>query len=170
MEKRGPKWGLALALALALSGLGCGGNGDGAGHPASDPELVEQAMAKIRRAAAAVLDETPSRYLPGEKRLEVLCLTPEEARQRKVGPEFIQCQVEAFSTPSRKRPESVYVEGEAWRVPVAPDSTLGEPVIAEGYRIRDFILNDNRLGCSVRRTAPQRCREPVAAPPPEPGG
>jgi len=124
MGKIGSKWGLALALALALSGLGCGGNGAGAGHPASDPELVEQAMAKIQRAAAAVLDETPSRYLPGEKRLEVLCLSPEEARRKKVGPEFIQCQVEAFSTPSRKRPESVYVEGEAWRVPVAPDSSI----------------------------------------------
>ena len=164
MEKRGPKWGLALALALALSGLGCGGNGDGAGHPASDPELVEQAMAKIQRAAAAVLDETPSRYLPGEKRLEVLCLSPEEARRKKVGPEFIQCQVEAFSTPSRERRESVYIEGEAWRVPVAPDGTLGEPLVAEGYRIRDFIRNDNRLGCTVGRTPQQLCRVPFPAP------
>lgn len=163
MQRRGPKRGIVLAVALALGVLSCGGD-DGSGHPASDPELVKQAMAKIERAAAAIVDPVRSRYLPGEKRLEVLCLSPEEARQRKVGPEFIQCQVEAFSTPSRKRRESVYIEGEAWRVPVAPDGTLGEPLIAEGYRIRDFLLNDNRLGCSVGRTDQVRCRVPAAAP------
>src|SRR5512145_3358623 len=97
MERRGSKRGLVLAVALALGVLGCGGD-DGSGHPASDPELVKQATAKIERAAAAIVDPVRSRYLPGEKRLEVLCLSPEEARQRKVGPEFIQCQVEAFST------------------------------------------------------------------------
>jgi hypothetical protein len=165
MDKRRP----ILALVLALGMLGCGGD-DGTGHPADDPELVQQAQVKIERAAAAVLDQTRSRYLPGEKRLGVLCLSPEEARLKKVGPEFIQCQVEASSTPSRKRPETVYIEEEAWRVPVASDRTLGEPVIAEGYRIRDFLLNDNRLGCSVGRTPQVRCRMPAAVPPPAPGG
>lgn len=156
--------------AVAAVGVPACGGGDGSGEPASDPELVEQATTKIRRAAAAVVDQVPSRYLPGKKRLEVLCLSPEEARRKKVGSEFIQCQVEAFSTPSRKRPEEVYIEGEAWRVPVTPDGTLGEPVIAEGYRIRDFLLNDNRRGCSVGRTPQPLCRAPVAAPPPGPGG
>ena len=160
---------LIVALALALGILGCGGE-EGSGHPADDPKLVREAQVKIQRAAAAIVAQTRSRYLPGKKRLEVLCLSPEEARQKKIGPDFIQCQVEAFSTPSKKRPESVYVEGEAWRVPVAPDRTLGEPVIAEGYRIRDFLLNDNRLGCSVGRTPQARCRMPAAAPPPTPGG
>lgn len=158
---------MVLALIVALGAAGCGGDGDG--HPADDPELVAQAMTKIERAAAAVVDPVPSRYLPGKKRYEVLCLSSEDARRRKVGPEFIQCQVEAVSTSSKQRPGSVYIEGEAWRVPVEPDGTLGQPVIAEGYRIRDFILNDNRLGCSVGRTNPQRCRVPAAVAPPGPG-
>jgi hypothetical protein len=157
-------------VALGVAGCGGDGDGDGNGHPADDPELVAQATAKIERAAAAVLDPVPSRYLSGRKRYDVLCLSPEEARRKKVGPEFIQCQVEVSSTRSKNRPGSVYIEGEAWRVPVEPDGTLGQPVIAEGYKIRDFILNDNRLGCSVGRTNPQLCRVPAPVTPPGPGG
>lgn len=165
--RRAPALVLALVVALVLAG--CGGDGDGGGDPADDPELVQQAEAKIKRAAAAAANSVRSRYIPGEKRFEVVCLSAEEARRLKVGPEFIQCQVEAFSTATRERPESVYIEGEAWRVPVAPDGTLGEPVVAQGYRILDFIRNDNRFGCSVGRTNQQRCREPAPPAPPPPG-
>jgi hypothetical protein len=163
---RAPALAFALALAIALSGAACGSDDDaGPSYPAEDQELVEQAIAKIDRAAAASADNVRDRYIPGPKRYEVVCLGAEEAWAKKVGPEFIQCHVEAFSTPSRRRPESVYVESEDWRVPVETDGTVGEPVIVDGYRIRDFLRADHRLGCSVGRTPTDRCKSPFAQEP-----
>jgi hypothetical protein len=152
-----------LALLTALF-AGCGGDGDGnkSDHPADDEELVSQAMEKIERAAAAAGDPIRDRHLPGPKRYEVVCLTPEMAREKRVGPEFIQCHVEAFSTRSKKRPESVYIESEDWRVAVEPDGTVGEPAIVDGYRIGDFLRKDNRLGCSVGQNPQERCKSPFA--------
>ena len=151
---------LAVALVMAVAAAGCGGNGDGdkSDHPADDPELVNQATEKIRQAAAAATDPIRDRYIPGPKRYEVVCLTPELARAKNVGPEFIQCHVEAFSTPSKRRPQSVYVESEDWRVPVEPDGSVGEPSIVDGYRIGDFLRKDHRLGCSAGRTPQERCK------------
>jgi hypothetical protein len=156
---------VAIALLLVLVALlaaGCGGDGGNgnADQPANDPELVDQATQKIDRAAAASANPVKDRYIPGRKRFKVVCLSPEEARAKNVGNDFIQCHVEAFSTPTKKRPESVYVESEDWRVPVDPDGNVGDPVIVDGYRIADFLRKDNRLGCSVGRTPTDRCKNP----------
>jgi hypothetical protein len=155
---------LAVALLMAVAAAGCGGDGDGdkSDHPADDPELVNQATDKIRRAAAAATDPIRDRYIPGPKRYEVVCLTPEEARAKNVGPEFIQCHVEAFSTPSKRRPQSVYIESEDWRVSVEPDGSVGEPAIVDGYRIGDFLRKDHRLGCSAGQAPQERCKSPFA--------
>ena len=157
---------LAATLGLAIAAPGCGDDGGGSGgqsdHPADDPELITQAQQKIERAAAASGDRAKDRYIPGPKRYEVVCLTPEMARQKNVGADFIQCHVEAFSTPSKKKRESVYVESEDWRVPVQPEGGVGEPVIVDGYRIADFLRRDNRLGCSVGKTVQDTCKSPFA--------
>jgi hypothetical protein len=159
-----PALALALVLLMAVAATGCGGDGDGdkPDHPADDPALVNQAMEKIERAAAAAGDRIRDRHLPGPKRYEVVCLTPEMARAKNVGPEFIQCHVEAFSTPSKKRPESVYIESEDWRVPVEPDGTVGDAVIVDGYRIGDFLRRDHRLGCSAGQVPQERCKSGFA--------
>jgi hypothetical protein len=158
---------LAVALLMAVAAAGCGGDGDGdkSDHPADDPELVNQATDKIRRAAAAATDPIRDRYIPGPKRYEVVCLTPEEARAKNVGPEFIQCHVEAFSTPSKRRPQSVYIESEDWRVGVEPDGSVGEPAIVDGYRIGDFLRKDHRLGCSAGRAPQELCKTGFAETP-----
>jgi hypothetical protein len=155
---------LAIALLTAVVAPGCGGDGDGnkSDHPADDPELVGQAMEKIERAAAAAGDPIRDRYLPGPKRYEVVCLDPEAARLKGAGPDVIQCHVEAFSTPSKRRPRSVYIESEDWRVTVAPDGTVSEPVIFDGYRIGDFLRKDHRLGCSVEKAPQEHCKSPFA--------
>jgi hypothetical protein len=157
---------LALALVMGVVAAGCGGDGDGdkSDHPADDPELVSQAREKIERAAAAAADPIRDRHIPGPKRYEVVCLNPEEALTKGAGPEFIQCHVEAFSTPSKKRPQSVYIESEDWRVAVEPDGTVGEPLIVDGYRIGDFLRKDHRLGCSVGQAPQERCKSPFAVP------
>jgi hypothetical protein len=158
---------VAVALLLAAVAPGCGGDGDGGSdHPADDPELVSQAMEKIERAAAAAGDPIRDRHIPGKKRYELVCLTSEMARDKRVGPEFIQCHVEAFSRPSKQRPESVYIESEDWRVSVEPDGSVGEPAIVDGYRIGDFLRKDNRLGCSVQEAPVERCKSPFAEQPP----
>jgi hypothetical protein len=151
-----------IILALALPAAGCGGGGDDKpSHPADDQQLVEQASQKIERAAAASAGRVKDRYIPGPKRFKVVCLTPEMAAAKKVTAEFIQCHVESFSTPSKARPESVYVESEDWRVAV-DNEAVGEPVIVDGYRIRDFLRRDNRLGCSVGKAPQERCKSPFA--------
>jgi len=149
---------------MAVAAAGCGGDGDGdkSDHPADDPALVNQASEKIERAAAAAGDPIKDRHIPGPKRYEVVCLTPEMARAKNVGPEFIQCHVEAFSTPSKRRPQSVYIESEDWRVPVEPDGSVGEPAIVDGYRIGDFLRKDHRLGCSAGKAPQERCKSPFA--------
>jgi hypothetical protein len=155
--------GTAAVLAMTLAAAGCGDDdGSSSGEPADDPELVAQAKEKIDRAAAASANPVRDRHIPGPKRFEVVCLSPEEARAKNVGPEFIQCHVEAFSTRSKTRPERVYIESEDWRVPVEPDGTVGEPVIVDGYRIADFLRKDHRLGCSVGETPQDRCKTPFA--------
>jgi hypothetical protein len=161
---RRPAPALALALLTAVAAAGCGGDGDAdkSDHPADDPALVTQASEKIERAAAAAGDRIRDRYIPGPKRYEVVCLTPEMARAKNVGPEFIQCHVEAFSTPSKRRPQSVYIESEDWRVPVEPDGSVGEPVIVDGYRIGDFLRKDHRLGCSAGKAPQEHCKSPFA--------
>jgi hypothetical protein len=155
-----PAAALTVALVMVVAGAGCGGDGDGnkPDHPADDQALVNQASEKIERAAAAAGDPIKDRYLPGPKRYEVVCLTPEMARAKNVGPEFIQCHVEAFSTPSKRRPQSVYIESEDWRVSVEPDGSVGEPAIVDGYRIGDFLRRDHRLGCSAGRAPQERCK------------
>ena len=155
---------LAVALLMAVAAAGCGGNGDEdkPDHPADDPALVTQATEKIERAAAAAGDPIRDRHIPGPKRYEVVCLTPEMARAKNIGPEFIQCHVEAFSTPSKRRPETVYIESEDWRVAVEPDGSVGEPAIVDGYRIGDFLRRDHRLGCSAGQTPQERCKSPFA--------
>lgn len=157
---------LALAglVAIALGAAGCGDDEAAkADHPAEDQALVEQAIEKIDRAAAASANPVRDRYIPGPKRFKVVCLDPEQARAKNVGDDFIQCHVEAFSTPTKNKPESVYVESEDWRVPVDAEGTVGEPVIVDGYRIRDFLRKDHRLGCSVGRTPTDRCKSPFPA-------
>jgi hypothetical protein len=149
---------LAVALMMAVAAAGCGGDEDKSDHPADDPALVNQAMEKIERAAAAAGDPIKDRYIPGPKRYEVVCLTPEMARAKDIGPEFIQCHVEAFSTPSKRRPQSVYIESEDWRVPVEPDGGVGEATIVDGYRIGDFLRKDHRLGCSAGQAPQERCK------------
>jgi len=157
---------LSALLATALAAAGCGNNGgDKSDHPADDPELVDQASQKIDRAAAASANRVKDRYIPGPKRFKVVCLSPEMAAAKKIGPEFIQCHVEAFSTPSKAKPQSVYVESEDWRVGVEPNGTVGDPVIVDGYRIGDFLRRDNRLGCSAGKAPQERCKSPFA-----PGG
>jgi hypothetical protein len=157
---------LAVALVMAVAAAGCGGDDENkSDHPADDPALVNQATEKIERAAAAAGDPIKDRYLPGPKRYEVVCLTPEEARAKNVGPEFIQCHVEAFSTRSKRRPQSVYIESEDWRVPVEPDGSVGEPSIVDGYRIGDFLRKDHRLGCSAGRAPQERCKTGFAETP-----
>jgi hypothetical protein len=158
---------LAVALVMAVAAAGCGGDGDGdkSDHPADDPALVNQATEKIERAAAAAGDPIKDRHIPGPKRYEVVCLTPEMARAKNVGPEFIQCHVEAFSTPSKRRPQSVYIESEDWRVPVEPDGSVGEPAIVDGYRIGDFLRKDHRLGCSAGKAPQERCKSGFASGP-----
>ena len=158
---------LAVALLTAVVAAGCGGDGDGdkPDSPADDPALVNQASEKIERAAAAAGDRIKDRYIPGPKRYEVVCLTPEMARAKNVGPEFIQCHVESFSTPSRRRPKSVYIESEDWRVPVETDDSVGEPVIVDGYRIGDFLRRDNRLGCSAGKAPQEHCKSSFAETP-----
>jgi hypothetical protein len=158
---------LVLTLMMAVAAAGCGGGGDGdkSDHPADDPALVNQATEKIARAAAAAGDPIRDRHIPGRKRYEVVCLTPEMARAKNVGAEFIQCHVEAFSRPSKKRPQSVYIESEDWRVAVEPDGTVGEPAIVDGYRIGDFLRKDHRLGCSVGQAPQEHCKSPFAETP-----
>jgi hypothetical protein len=154
---------LILVLALAVPAAGCGGGGDDkSDHPADDPELVEQASQKIERAAAASAARVKDRYIPGPKRFKVVCLSPEQAAAKKITAEFIQCHVESFSTPSKQKPESVYVESEDWRVSVV-NGEVSEPVIVDGYRIRDFLRRDNRLGCSAGKAPQERCKSPFAA-------
>ena len=157
----------AVALLMAVAAAGCGGNGDEdkPDHPADDPALVTQATEKIERAAAAAGDPIRDRHIPGPKRYEVVCLTPEMAREKNVGPEFIQCHVEAFSKPSKRRPETVYIESEDWRVAVEPDGSVGEPAIVDGYRIGDFLRKDHRLGCSAGQAPQERCKSPFAETP-----
>lgn len=155
---------LALGVLMTVVAAGCGGDGDGdkSDHPADDPALVNQATEKIERAAAAAGDRIKDRYIPGPKRYEVVCLTPEMARAKNVGEEFIQCHVESFSTPSKRRPKSVYIESEDWRVSVEPDGSVGEPVIVDGYRIGDFLRKDHRLGCSAGKAPQEHCKSPFA--------
>ena len=157
----------ALLLVVLMTALaaGCGSDDNSSSDlPAENPELVDQATQKIERAAAASANPVKDRYIPGKKRFKIVCLSPDEARAKNVGNEFIQCHVEAFSTPTKQKPESVYVESEDWRVPVA-DGQVGEPVIVDGYRIADFLRKDNRLGCSVGQTPTDRCKNPFGAGP-----
>jgi hypothetical protein len=154
---------LAALVALAFAAAGCGDDDSTASdHPADDPELVDQAIQKIDRAAAASANPVRDRYIPGRKRFKVVCLDPAQAAAKNVGADFIQCHVEAFSTPTKNKRESVYVESEDWRVPVEPDGTVGEPVIVDGYRIRDFLRKDHRLGCSAGQAPQERCKSPFA--------
>jgi hypothetical protein len=156
--------GLLAVVALALATPGCGGDDGKSGSPADDQELVDQATQKIDRAAAASANPVRDRYIPGPKKFKIVCLSPEQAQEREVPSGFLQCHVEAFSTSSKQRPESVYIESEDWRVPVE-DGTVGEPVIFDGYRIADFLRRDHRLGCSVGKTPPERCKSPFPAGP-----
>jgi hypothetical protein len=163
----GARWALALVtvVVLAVVAPGCGDDNSGnSSAPAEDQELVEQATQKIDRAAAASANPVRDRYIPGPKKFKVVCLSTEEAQTKKVPPDAIQCHVEAFSTPSKRRPQSVYIESEDWRVPVE-NGTVGDPVIVDGYRIADFLRKDHRLGCSVRKTPPERCKSPFPAGP-----
>jgi hypothetical protein len=155
---------LAVLIAMALTAAGCGDDETKASdHPAEDPELVDQAMQKIDRAAARYTNPVRDRYIPGPKSFKIVCLDPEQARAKNVTDEFIQCHVEAFSTPTKGKPETVYVESEDWRVPVEPNGTVGEPVIVDGYRIRDYLRKDHKLGCSVGKTPAERCKTPFPA-------
>jgi hypothetical protein len=157
--------GLVAVVALACAAAGCGGDDGKSGAPAEDQELVDQATTKIERAAAASANPVRDRYIPGAKKFKVVCLSSEQAQGKEVPSGFLQCHVEAFSRSTKRRPESVYIESEDWRVPVE-DGTVGEPVIVDGYRIADFLRRDHRLGCSVRKTPVERCKSPFAEQPP----
>jgi hypothetical protein len=147
------------AVAAALAGPGCGGD-DEPVPPAEDQELVERAMDEIERTAAAKNDPVKDRYIPGPKKFKLVCLTTEQARAAGVPPDHLQCHVEAFSTRSKQRPGSVYIESEDYRVPVEPDGTVGDAFIVNGYRISYFLRRDHRLGCSVGKTPQNRCKAP----------
>jgi len=107
-----------VGLALALAAPGCGSDDSSSGSPADDQQLVDQASKKIERAAAASANRVRDRYIPGPKKFKVVCLSPDQAQEREVPAGFMQCHVEAFSTSTKQRPESVYIESEDWRVPV----------------------------------------------------
>jgi hypothetical protein len=144
-------------LAAALVASGCGGD-DEPVPPAEDQELVEKAMAEIERTAAAKNDPVKDRYIPGPKKYKIVCLTTQQARAAAAPPDTIQCHVEAFSTRSKQRPGSVYIESEDYRVPVEPDGSVGDAVIFNGYRISYFLRRDHNLGCSVGKTPQNRCK------------
>lgn len=163
---------LTAAIGLALGAAGCGDSGGGDKAPADDPEIVTAVSKKIEDAAAREASSVKDRNLPGPKEFKVVCLTPDDARKKGTSRDAVQCHVEAFTAPTKKRPESAYIWSEDWRVAVQ-DGQLGEPEIVGEYRIKNFLRKDDRLNCSGHKTPQERCTG-VFIPPPDqsaiPGG
>ena len=156
---------LALALLTAVMAAGCGGDGN------SD-EFRPSSRRSRTGGPGNGEDRTSCGSGGGPDPAIVTCRARsatrsfawirEAARLKGAGPDVIQCHVEDLSTPSKRRPRSVYIESEDWRVTVAPDGTVSEPVIFDGYRIGDFLRKDHRLGCSVEKAPQERCKSPFA--------
>ena len=147
---------LTAAIGLALGAAGCGGDGGGDKPPAEDHEIVTAVSKKIEEAAAREAHSVKDRNLPGRKEFKVVCLTPADAAKKGTPRDAVQCHVEAFTAPTKKRPESAYVWSEDWRVAVQ-DGQLGEPEIVGEYRIKNFLRKDDRLNCSGGKTPSERC-------------
>ena len=145
----------AAAVAITLTAVGCGGDDGGSDLPAEDQEVVAAVSEKIEKAALEIADATPNRHLPGPYQAKIVCLDPAQAAQSGTSNDAVQCHVETFTTPTRKRKQA-YVWSEDWRVPVQ-DGNLGEPEIVGEYRIRNFLRKDNRLNCSGGETPQERC-------------
>ena len=67
---------------------------------------------------------------------------------------MIKCHIEAYFEPYRGK-QGGYLWSEDWLVPLR-DNTLGTPVIFGEYRIRNFLLEDNKRNC-IGRHRPGEC-------------
>ena len=148
---------MVAALAIVATLGACGGNGDGGGSdvPAEDAEIVAAVSDKIEQAALRIANATRDRHLPGPYTAKIVCLDADTAARSGTPRDAVQCHVETFTTPTKKRKQA-YVWSEDWRVPVQ-DGRLGAAEIVGEYRIRNFLRRDNRLNCSGGETPQERC-------------
>jgi hypothetical protein len=164
------KYHLLLVPALAfLVASGCGnGDDNGSASAAANPQLREQAGARAKRAASAVVEKTNDKYLPGPKFYKAVCLEPGDPAADDVPANQIKCHIEAFYKTYRGK-RGGYLWSEDWLVPVLSGEKLGSPVISGEYRIRNFLIQDNKRNCTGRHQ-PHECLPPdtYAAPPDQP--
>jgi hypothetical protein len=157
--------GFGLAIGIAA---GCGGGGGGGSDaPASDPQIRDQAAAAIEKAADKIVQQTPDKNLPGPKNYKVVCLEPgvnEGAKE--VADNQVRCHVEAFYGPYKGKIGG-YIWSEDWVVTVN-NGKVSNPVIFGEYRIRNFLIEDNKKNCTGRHR-PFECL-PADAYSPAPGG
>jgi hypothetical protein len=154
-----------VALVVAA---GCGGGGGGSSSPASDPAIRDKAAAAIEKAAARVVNQTPDKNLPGPKNYKVVCLEPGvNAGAKEVADNQVRCHVESFYGTYKGKPGG-YIWSEDWVVTVQ-NGKLSNPVIFGDYRIRNFLIQDNKKNCTGLHH-PYSCLPPDAyAPPPDQG-
>jgi hypothetical protein len=158
--------GPALALLVVA---GCGGGGSKSSSAASDPAIRDQAATAIEKAAAGVVNQTPDKYLPGPKSYKVVCLEPGvNAGAKEVADNQVRCHVESFFDPYKGKAGG-YLWSEDWVV-TAQNGKVSNPVIFGEYRIKNFLIEDNKKNCTGRHQ-PHECLPADAyAPPPDQSG
>jgi hypothetical protein len=154
---------LALA-ALALVLPGCGGGGNTDKRPGADPKVRNLASAKAEAAAARVVNATRDKHIRGPKLYKIVCIPPDSPLAANVPADQIKCHVEAFSQATANKPQG-YIGSEDWLVPVKPDGSFGVPEISGDYRIKAYLVADNRFNCSGHKAPPGKCTPPPPPPP-----
>ena len=154
--------GPALALALAT---GCGGGSsnsasstassgtNGNFETASDKDKAVAATA-AKLAANRVVQATHDKNLPGPKRYLSVCLANGDPDAGELPPNTVKCHIEAFYQPYKGKPAG-YIWSEDWNVPIT-NGKAGTPVINGQYRIKNFLIQDNKRNCTGRHR-PQEC-------------
>jgi hypothetical protein len=98
----------------------------------------------------------------------VVCLVPGvNSGAKDVAENQVRCHVESFYSNYKGKPGG-YIWSEDWVVTVQ-NGKLSNPVIFGDYRIRNFLIQDNKKNCTGRHQ-PYDCLPPDAyAPPPDQG-
>ena len=154
--------GPALAIVLAT---GCGGGGGNSGSSTSSSgtngdfstssdQAKAVAAVVAKRAANKVVQATPDKNLPGPKRYLSVCLTSGDPDAGDLPPNTVKCHIEAFYLPYKGKPAG-YIWSEDWNVPVT-NGKAGTAVINGDYRIRNFLIQDNKKNCTGRHV-PREC-------------
>jgi hypothetical protein len=146
----------ALVLAAGCGGGGGGDNGESQAAIEADLRLKDEAAAKTKREAAKVVNATRDKYVPGPKKLNVLCIRRgDPGAGPDVPPNALKCHVDASYDAYRGKPAG-YLTYEDWIVPIT-NGKLGTPVIAGAFNIRNFLREDNKRNCTGRHR-PSECQ------------